>query len=181
MKNALLLGRGGRAVNVLNWKDAVLLAYFRNNVVFALDWHDHYVYSQKDKWQIPSVLMLTGKKDQYPDYDKLPLNKHNVLMRDNWVCQYCGKKLSDTTATIDHVFPLGRNGTNTWRNVVAACKPCNNKKDKMTAPEFEEVYGLKLKRKPFVPNRAVIFSRYVSKPEYKTWVPFLEKYLKKAI
>ncbi|MGH2414877.1 MAG: HNH endonuclease [Microcystaceae cyanobacterium] len=54
-----------------------------------------------------------------------PVNRREVLRRDQHQCQYCGsrKKL-----TLDHVIPRSKGGKHTWDNVVIACEPCNSRK-----------------------------------------------------
>lgn len=182
MRNSLLLGSSGRVLNVISWMKAIELTYFRDNgnAVFVLDFHeDVNVRSIKESFKVPSVLLLVGNRDKYNN-DRLPLNRKNVFVRDEYICQWCGKKLSDTNGTIDHVYPLSRGGTNTWRNVVASCVSCNNQKDDLTCEEYEKKYGKKLKRKPFVPHRALLFKNYLNKEEYLCWYPYLEKFIKKA-
>ena len=44
------------------------------------------------------------------------------------VCVYCGVKLSAYTASLDHVIPLSRGGSNDPKNLVWSCKKCNYKK-----------------------------------------------------
>ncbi|MDE2461341.1 MAG: HNH endonuclease, partial [Gammaproteobacteria bacterium] len=46
--------------------------------------------------------------------------------------------------------PLSRGGTDTWNNVVAACKRCNNHKAGRTPEES----GMQLLAVPFTPNHA---------------------------
>lgn len=41
-------------------------------------------------------------------------------------CQWCGARLTNTTATTEHIVPLGRHGTNRIWNLALACQPCNN-------------------------------------------------------
>lgn len=53
-------------------------------------------------------------------------------------CYYCGKLLTEVTATIDHMLPLSRGGKNDRDNLCAACSPCNGFKSSMTAEEFIE-------------------------------------------
>ena len=59
--------------------------------------------------------------------------RHAVLVRDNFTCRYCGVKLSEREATIDHVVPqwlcksTGQ-PANTWTNTVAACRACQTRK-----------------------------------------------------
>lgn len=177
MRNSLLIGKGGRVLRVLSWEDAITLAYFRDGgkAAFALDYHDIVIRSVKTELQLPSVLLLLGDRDKFKDGDVLPLSRKNILIRDEHTCQWCGKKLSNTDATIDHVFPLSRGGTNTWRNVVACCLKCNNTKDDRTAEEFTKATGKKLLKKPICPSRAALFRSYINKEGYETWKPYLEK------
>lgn len=58
-------------------------------------------------------------------------SKSGVLRRDNYICAFCSGKAS----TIDHVTPRSRGGKNTWKNTIAACSSCNNKKSDRTPEE----------------------------------------------
>jgi hypothetical protein len=40
-------------------------------------------------------------------------------------CHWCGCPLDAQTATLEHVIPLVRGGTNRRENLVIACSPCN--------------------------------------------------------
>lgn len=177
MKNSLLLGRGGRVLNVISWEKAVLLMYFRDdgNAVFPLELHDAYVRSKDRVFQLPSVLLLTGKRDKHGNFDRLPLTRHNVFLRDNFTCQWCGKRLSNTSGTIDHVHPVARGGTNAWRNVVAACESCNNEKGDMLPEHYTKRTGKKLAQKPITPNRGLLFKQYLNNEDYAAWEPYLGK------
>jgi 5-methylcytosine-specific restriction endonuclease McrA len=54
-----------------------------------------------------------------------------------WKCAYCGveitagdaNKVTDKTATIDHIVPISMGGENTLENIVACCRKCNFVKD----------------------------------------------------
>lgn len=48
-----------------------------------------------------------------------------VLRRDEHRCQYCGIERADT---VDHVIPRALGGKSTWKNTVAACRACNQRK-----------------------------------------------------
>ena len=54
--------------------------------------------------------------------------KRIILHRDNYQCQYCGRRAS----TLDHVRPRCQGGTSSYRNLVAACLKCNNAKSGRT-------------------------------------------------
>lgn len=51
--------------------------------------------------------------------------RQEVFKRDDYTCQYCGKKLDDETATADHVIPRSKGGSYFPHNIVCACKSCN--------------------------------------------------------
>ena len=54
------------------------------------------------------------------------------------VCAYCGKKLSRYTATIDHIIPLSRGGTDFKWNLVWCCHKCNQSKGSKLLSEWLE-------------------------------------------
>jgi 5-methylcytosine-specific restriction protein A len=51
------------------------------------------------------------------------------------ICAYCGGKFPPRELTMDHVVPVARGGRSTKGNVVASCKPCNNRKKLLTPAE----------------------------------------------
>lgn len=79
---------------------------------------------------------------------RVPWNKNNVAVRDSYICQFCGKKLTQKSVTIDHVIPKAQGGKNKWENTVASCKPCNNRKGNRTPSEAQ----MGLKRQPYAPT-----------------------------
>lgn len=55
----------------------------------------------------------------------------NALIRRNggyFECHYCSTPLTMYTATLDHVHPRSRGGSNRLDNLVLACAPCNTRK-----------------------------------------------------
>ena len=51
-------------------------------------------------------------------------------------CRYCDKELDERTATIDHIKPRSRGGTNGKYNLTLACRHCNWVKAAMTPMEL---------------------------------------------
>jgi 5-methylcytosine-specific restriction endonuclease McrA len=93
------------------------------------------------------------------------------------ICAYCNKKLTDVSGTVDHIIPSSRwdefvrkgrvrgKSANNWKNVVASCRPCNNRKDNKTPEEV----GMKLRIKPFVPSKEYLLLRGINLKTFQTW------------
>ncbi|MFU8771259.1 MAG: HNH endonuclease [Anaerolineales bacterium] len=96
------------------------------------------------------------------------LNKREVLRRDNYTCQYCGKRLSQLT--IDHVVPRRLGGRHVWENLVAACPSCNHRKGGRTIEQAQ----MRLLHHPSEPPSSAhyLFARHLD--ENADWVPFIE-------
>ena len=77
-----------------------------------------------------------------------PLSNTALFRRDNYVCLYCGFQFSHGELSRDHVQPISQGGTDTWQNVVTACKRCNNHKAGRT-PEQSKMQLLAI---PFTPT-----------------------------
>jgi 5-methylcytosine-specific restriction endonuclease McrA len=66
---------------------------------------------------------------------RVKLTKREIFRRDNFTCQYCGKRSANMT--IDHVVPRHRGGEHTWENLVTACPACNRRKGGRTPQEAD--------------------------------------------
>jgi 5-methylcytosine-specific restriction endonuclease McrA len=51
-----------------------------------------------------------------------------VLMRDGMRCRYCGVRLLEHEAEIDHVIPVSLGGSSRLGNLVTSCTKCNARK-----------------------------------------------------
>jgi len=69
------------------------------------------------------------------DFFEIPENRIKILERDNWECFYCFKKLTEDSYVLEHVISRPE-GKNTYRNLVASCRTCNNKKDSLDVNDF---------------------------------------------
>ncbi len=78
-------------------------------------------------------------------------SRPGVLNRDGRRCGYCG----GAATTIDHVLPRSRGGRNSWKNTVAACYGCNQRKGNRTPAEA----GMRLRLSPFTPTWAALAER----------------------
>ncbi|KAG7641838.1 HNH endonuclease 5 [Arabidopsis suecica] len=127
----LVLDISYRPVNVVCWKRAICLEYMDKADV--LEYYDQTVSSPTGSFYIPAVLrvphLLQVVKRRRV---KNSLSRKNILLRDDYTCQYCSSR---ENLTIDHVMPVSRGGEWTWQNLVAACSRCNSRKGQKTADE----------------------------------------------
>lgn len=99
------------------------------------------------------------------------LTRHEIFRRDNYTCQYCGKRTRNLT--IDHIVPRHRGGRRTWDNLVVACPRCNLRKGGQTAKEA----GMPLRRQPRKPPATYeyLFRGYLKQmPE---WAKFIKGWM----
>ena len=79
-----------------------------------------------------------------------PLSNQALFARDAYLCMYCGRRFPARDLSRDHIKPLSIGGTDSWNNVVSACRRCNNHK----AGRLPERAGMELLAVPFVPTHA---------------------------
>ena len=60
-----------------------------------------------------------------------------VLERDNFTCQFCGRKSPEVKLEIDHKFPKSKGGKDELENYQVLCRECNNGKGDYILKEFE--------------------------------------------
>ena len=186
----LVLNRLWQAVNVVGVERAFcLLALDHAQVIFAEDgsfrmfdgesWFAHcremehepgarVVRTVSQKVIVPSVLLLRN-------YDRMLMqemkfNRQNLLERDEYKCQYCGKNFPPKDLNMDHVIPRDRGGGTSWENVVISCIRCNSKKSNRLPQEA----GMRLLKQPKRPPCRPFVTSLYGKPMEKTWVHFLQ-------
>lgn len=119
----------------------------------SVDGYDS-IRHQTGSIRLPEVMVLTSFA-KFPERE-VKLTRRNLLIRDKFMCQYSGKKLSAKDATIDHVLPQSRGGKTTWDNVVIASLEANAKKADRTPQEAR----MKLIKPPSQPDWSPIYSRF---------------------
>ena len=114
----------------------------------------------------PSVIRL-GRMVKRPR-PTVRLTKREVLRRDDYTCQYCGKRFP--YLTIDHIVPRRLGGQHSWNNLVAACPACNHRKGGRTLEQAQ----MRLLRTPHEPPSSALymFARHLRNNQ--DWIPFIE-------
>jgi 5-methylcytosine-specific restriction endonuclease McrA len=150
-------------LSLLSWQDAIT-AVFKDHVSVVAE-YDKWVSSPSTKMRLPSVVAL---RDYIPMPKRVAFTRFNVFLRDGLRCQYCGESFPASQLTFEHVVPRSKGGETSWTNIVAACDPCNVKKDNRT--------NMKPLRAPFVPTaRDLIAAKRAFPPNYlhATWLDYL--------
>jgi len=147
MEAVILLNGDYTPLGVISWRNAVrLIVKKKVEVVKQSTITIHNNTKNVADFFLPLVIRLL-KFIRQIYRTKVTLNKRNILIRDGYVCQYCGKKLGKD-ASIDHVIPKSKGGKSHFNNLVACCFKCNNKKDNRL-PSQAKMFLIK---KPSVPT-----------------------------
>jgi 5-methylcytosine-specific restriction endonuclease McrA len=139
----------------------VLVLKEKAEVIHATDRAFH---SERASLPEPSVIRLTYFV-KVPFRARAALNRRAVFARDGHRCQYCGAAAEN----IDHVIPRSRGGQHVWENVVAACRPCNTRKEDRYLHEV----GLTLRRRPTAPKELTWIIVAVG-TVHPHWEPYLQ-------
>jgi 5-methylcytosine-specific restriction endonuclease McrA len=129
----------------------------------------------RDRFPVPSVIALRT-------YINVPRrqahwSRRGVLMRDNYVCIYCGaapgslsreKVLTRQDFTVDHIVPRSRGGRDQWTNTACACYHCNHRKGNRLPHEA----GMRLNWEPKIPRTSYLVIAIGSGPD--AWKRYVE-------
>ncbi|MBI2816643.1 MAG: HNH endonuclease [Acidobacteria bacterium] len=80
--------------------------------------------------QIPEVLSI-----EEMDFFDIAENRPAILNREGNKCFYCRRVVDSSNYVIEHVASRP-DGNNSYRNLVAACRNCNNRKGSTPAEDF---------------------------------------------
>jgi len=150
--NVLLLNASYEPMAVVGLRHAIGLLYLQKAETVEAD--GAIVRSPSTSFPAPSVLRLV--RFISPAARRIKFNRKNVLRRDGYRCQYCGRVSADLT--IDHVLPIALGGKHAWENVVACCHDCNNKKANRT-PKAANMTLLGRPREPaFLPYLQKVYA-----------------------
>ena len=155
-----LFVQGEDFLQPLSWQQWIELPY---------DESERHINSVNLKIRIPKVIILSK-------FNKVPLRrpkltKKNIWLRDNFTCQYTGKKIKRSEGNIDHVIPKSEGGKSDWSNLVIACKEINQ----MKADKSPEQVGLRLIKPPLDPGTLPVTELIGNPHNIQEWDMFLNK------
>lgn len=178
-KSCLLLNIDYTPVSIIDWQKSICW-YFKIQQqnypsVEILSYHNEYIIGLNNQYQLPSVIKSNIYIKTQRKYVKF--TRHNLFLRDNYTCQYCGKQYGKVKLTYDHVIPkskwLHTKSPTCWHNIVTACYRCNRKKSNRTPEEA----GMPLINKPKMPSyhhKYLPWFHHLSNMEYvQEWKPYI--------
>jgi len=140
---------------------------FKGKVEVESAWQDIISWGS-GKINHPAIVRL--KNHVKRNYFNSNFSRKAMVKRDKSSCQYCGKKLTASQITVDHVLPRAQGGITSFTNCVVSCQICNNKK----ADRTPEQAGMVLLKRPTHPSFSA--HHYVSDPQ-EDWFPGWDDYL----
>jgi len=182
----LVLNKNWQAISVISPADAFShivagtadgLDIDRENNMSPADWsawaklevreHDYGIGTARGTLRVPTIIILKS-------YNKVPLFRPKfglkaLWLRDGGICQYSGKPLNYSEASIDHVLPASRGGETSWENCVLCDRLLNSKKGDKTPAEA----GLKLRSAPYEPKAVPVTLTLKNTEGIKEWQIFL--------
>lgn len=145
MHNTLVLDQGYRPLKIVSWQRAVTLLY-QNKIELVEEYADCEIRAVSITIKMPAVVRLLNAVRRTKRSTKF--SRLNILTRDKFACQYCGRRKSFRELNYDHVVPRSQGGKTTWTNIVACCIICNQRKGGRTP----EQAGMRLLSKPRRPE-----------------------------
>lgn len=161
--NVLVLNSSFQPLHVCHARRALVLVMGGKAEVVEY-YEKSFVHTVSRRFQLPSVVRL--RIYIRPDRRSVVLNRRNILRRDRYRCQYCGR--SSDELTTDHVVPRSRGGEDSWENLTTACMACNNRKGNRT-PESAGMQLLSTPKKPAFYS----FIKFYHPRSHDKWKPYL--------
>jgi 5-methylcytosine-specific restriction endonuclease McrA len=149
----------GMPLEWINYQEAVRLyhleqvVYTCGTLLYRVHGGTNAISGQRSVIEVNSIIATQGGAYAYMKARQNyipPLTNAALFRRDVNLCLYCGNSFAPRDLSRDHVTPMVQGGTDTWKNVVSACKRCNHHKGGRTP----EQAGMQLLAIPFTPNHA---------------------------
>jgi 5-methylcytosine-specific restriction endonuclease McrA len=149
----------GMPLEWIDYRDAVRLyhteqiAYACGSIIYEIRGGRNAISGRRSVIAVSSIVATHGNTHalkRNPDRYVPPLNNWTLFKRDANLCLYCAQLYPTSDLTRDHVTPISLGGSDSWTNVVTACRRCNNYK----GGRKPEQAGMQLIAVPFIPTYA---------------------------
>jgi 5-methylcytosine-specific restriction endonuclease McrA len=172
----LRLNKAGQPIDWLSWQEGVclvsrdLVVWTLGDTIFRIRGGRSRHTGERTVIELPSIIACGG--EQLARQRTRPaLTNRALFERDNHQCLFCGRFFPYHELTRDHIVPRSRGGRDTWENVVASCRRCNQHK----GSQLPEECGLELLALPFRPNPAEYLALVNSRRILPDQADFLSK------
>mmetsp|Transcript_28185 Transcript_28185/g.110739 ORF Transcript_28185/g.110739 Transcript_28185/m.110739 type:complete len:270 (-) Transcript_28185:951-1760(-) len=157
-------------LSVWPWQEAVKAFYLDRVSIVAT--YNSEVRSPSVTMEIPSVVCLRSYHKH--SLKSIPaFTRFNVFLRDNFRCQYCGKRQKATDLTFDHVLPKKYGGKCNWSNIVSACIKCNGRKGSRMIKNIPDMALLKTPTVPTMHELQFESRKFPPKYLHESWRDYL--------
>jgi hypothetical protein len=154
-KKCLLLNADYSPFGLIDWNKAIVwsLKIEESDNEYPIEiidfYKDDFIQGMNRRFPVPAVAKT--KKFFYINDYTVNFSRRNILIRDNYTCQYCCNIFDQKDLTYDHVVPKSiwkeKFSPTNWTNIVTCCIKCNRKKGNKTPSEAK----MKLKNVPVRP------------------------------
>lgn len=155
MSRTLVLDLGYQPHRIVSWQRAVTML-FQGKVEVVEEYDEEIYRSATFTMRMPAVIRLLQSVSRKK---AVRFSRMNVLTRDDWTCQYCGRRLPTRKLNYDHVTPRSQGGKTVWENIVTACYPCNDRKRDRTPQQA----GMYLRRQPVKPRSLPVVAFHIDR------------------
>ncbi len=177
----LVAGESVKALDIQYFTDEDGTVDFSKTIgMTPMDWNDWIglpirpwdlvIHSAKLTVRVPTILIAKNFHRMPMKMWKGKASNDAIFKRDGGKCQYTNKPLDRKDATMDHVLPKSRGGSDDWTNLVLTSKEINSKKGNSLNSEV----GLKLIRQPTAP-KPVPISELIKEIRHQDWNLFINK------
>lgn len=156
-RKCLLLNVDYSPFGIIDWTKAIVWSFKIKEAedcypIEIIDFYrNDFIQGTNKKFPVPAVAK-TKKFFKINDYG-VNFSRKNILIRDNYTCQYCYNIFNINELTYDHVIPKSLWKQNTsptnWTNIVTCCIKCNRRKGNKTPSEAK----MKLQNIPIRPQK----------------------------
>jgi 5-methylcytosine-specific restriction endonuclease McrA len=162
----LVLDQGYQPHRVVSWQRAITMLF--DGKVEVVEEYEHDIRSVTFTIKMPAVVRLLRAVRSKRG---VKFSRINVATRDDFRCQYCGKKLPLGKLTYDHVVPRCQGGKTRWENIVMACYACNGRKGYRTPAQAAMRLGKQPVKPQWLPVVAFRIDPACSVPEaWTNWI-----------
>jgi 5-methylcytosine-specific restriction endonuclease McrA len=171
---SLILNLMAIPVSIVPYRRALTLVV-SNKAIVLESYSNTRVKAASIDMPIPSVIQCTRSTFIPKRYvNILPFTRKNVYIRDQGLCQYCGRKVGLNSFSFDHIIPRCKGGLSRWENIVICCMKCNAEKGSKSLSKFKRP----LLRQPIAPRLdkaapAHLVNKIAAEIPHKTWLDWI--------